>query len=361
MNDKQEERHELARTEEGLWDEFAALQLAKKKGCHDAAARVILDNKVHVVMLASAKDGEAIEKNQAALIEKTKEVEVMEQKVSTLQAQIRDMDSQIDIIIIEESCVRPQQFLSSFPIVPTSMTPLKDKLPCGLCGRFWAEMALANLPCGCLFHPCCMFKIALGKNPHCPSCDHVPGGVWMGQWGLVTNNATMQASIKAYRAATGAEGCASPLSREDAQVRIREISTVASTLTEMGWSVRKRTAVDSECEPGGGPAKLACVNETKSQTIPTEKMECRSEARDLSQKLVEVQDGGSQLRGIVNYDAMPSSEVDPSPSASSNGFALALKSTGVHDELAMELIQIAKNAAAEIEVVEATTQQEEQD
>ena len=324
LSDNQERCHELARAEEAFWDEFAMLQSAKKEGSCDAAARVMLEKKVRAVTFECGKASQAVEKNQAVLIEKTKEVEALQQKVAALQAQIEDMDCQINIIIIEESCVRPQQFFTSFPTVPTSMTPLKKDLPCGLCGRFWAEMALVNLPCGCLFHPCCMFKIVLGKNPCCPTCNHVPGGAWMGQWGLVTNNTTMQASIEAWRSTMDAEGCAPPLSREDAQARIRELSMLAPTYSETKWCTRKRIAVDSECEEGGGPPKLVRTNATNTLTIPVDKMAGKMEGRNEA----------PDVFGKVN-------------------------STGVYNELDLELIQIMKDVAAEVEEREAAKEQEE--
>lgn len=125
LNEKQEKRHQFAKLEEALWDKVAALPSAKKNGCHDAAARVMLNKKVRELMVASSKASEAIEKNEAALIEKTKEVEFLQKNVSTLQAQIRDMDCEIDVIVVEESCIRPQQLFTSFPIVPSSTIPLK--------------------------------------------------------------------------------------------------------------------------------------------------------------------------------------------------------------------------------------------
>lgn len=208
-------------------------------------------------------------------------------------------------------------------------------------------MALANLPCRCLFHPFCMFKIVLGKNPPCPSCDHLPGRVWLGQWGLVTNNATMQGSIHAYRAALDAEGCAEPLSREDAQVIIREISSLAATLTEIGWSTRKRNAVANECEPEGGPAKFPRVEVAKSQTISTEKMKCRIEGPFVNGKPVESWDGNTHLGGVLCDAAMLSSAMNSNPSVGRSGVALLLKSIGVHNKLGMEGIQIANDEVAE--------------
>lgn len=349
LNNMHERRKELAKAEEALWDEFSALQSAKKEGGHDAAALKTLDSRVRAVMFASGKASEAVEKNQEALIEKTTKVEVLRHKVSTLQAEIQDMDCQIDLIIIEESFVRPQQFFTSFPTVPTSMTPLKDKLPCGLCGRFWAEMALANLPCGCLFHPCCMFKIVLGKNPRCPSCDHVPGGVWMGQWGLVTNNATMQASIEAYRAVMDTEGWAPPLSREDALARIREIAIPADAIAEPGWSMRKRTALDSECDLGGGPAKLARANATKTMAIPTDRVEGLHEAQVVPKPLLQHSDTSIHPLGILDQQALPSFRVDLCPSLGFGGLTTTENSKGVLDEVAVDVIQIANDAAAEVE------------
>lgn len=348
MNNKHEQKKELAKAEETLWDEFAALQSAKE-GTHDTAALKTLNTRVRAVMFASSKASEAVQKNEEAFIEKTREVEVLRHKVSTLQAEIEEMDCQISLIIIEESFVRPQQFLTSFPIVPTSMTPLKEKLPCGLCGRFWAEMALANLPCGCLFHPYCMFKIVLGKNPRCPSCDHIPGGVWMGQWGLVTNNATMQASIEAYRAVMDAKGWAPPLSREDALTRIREISILGDTIVESGWCKRKRSAQDSECDVGDGPAKLARANVTKTLAIPTEKVESLHEMQVVAKPLPQHSDTSIHLLDVLNEHAMSSFHTDLCPSLGHAGLTTTEKSEGVLDKVAMELIQIANDAAAEVE------------
>jgi hypothetical protein len=107
-------------------------------------------------------------------------VNQLQNQTFKLQDLVRELSGQIDMLLIEGSSVRLQQFFTTFPKEPLEMVRLKIKLPCIMCGRYWAEMALVNLPCGCLLHPCCMFKVALGDAPRYLGCDHAPGGIWMG-------------------------------------------------------------------------------------------------------------------------------------------------------------------------------------
>ena len=349
LKDEQVHGQTLMRAEEELWDKFAMLQSAKKGvGC-DASARVAAQNEVRAVSSACGKASAAVEENRAALVEKNGRVKSLGEQVRTLFNLLQDIERQVDVIIIEESCVCPQQFFSSFPVAPTGMRRLKEDLPCGMCGRFWAYMALVNLTCGCLFHPCCMFKIVLGRNPHCPCCDEVPSGVWMGQWGLVSNDATMQASIEAWRACMSAEGCAPPLSRKEAQDLVRQIAKPVAAV-QAGLSVRKRTALDCNSEAVGGPSKRAhAVSDFTLSETTVDKVERPYETYDVSPKRVVSSDAGSDIHGDIDDEAMPNLSESPCRSQIRTESARELTLSSSNDELVMELLAIAKDAAAEVE------------
>ena len=93
------------RAEEELWDKFAMLQSTKKGvGC-DASARVAAQNEVRAVSSACGKASAAVEENRAALVEKSERVKSLGEQVRTLFNLLQDIERQVDVIIIEESCV----------------------------------------------------------------------------------------------------------------------------------------------------------------------------------------------------------------------------------------------------------------
>ena len=194
-----------------------------------------------------------------------------------------------------------------------------------------------------------MFKIVLGRNPHCPCCDEVPSGVWMGQWGLVSNDATMQASIEAWRACMSAEGCAPPLSRKEAQDLVRQIAKPGAAV-QAGLKVRKRTALDCNVEAVRGPSKRAhAVSDFTLSETTVDKVERPYETYDVSPKRVVSSDASSDIQGDIDDEAMPNLSESPCRSQIGTKSPRELTLSSSNDELVMELLAIAKDAAAEVE------------
>jgi hypothetical protein len=105
-------------------------------------------------------------------------------------------------------------------------------------------MAMANLPCGCLLHPSCMFKACLSKEPKCPHCAHVPSAVWMSQWGFGTDNESIQASIAAHNIATRTLGSEKPLNPNATLKKLEEVHDFVTANDVNQRSTFKRSALE---------------------------------------------------------------------------------------------------------------------
>lgn len=113
--------------------------------------------------------------------------------------------------------------------------------------------------------------------------------------------------------------------------------------------MRKRSVLDSECDLGGGPAKLARTNATKIVAIPPDRVEGLHKAQVVPKPLPQHSDTSIHSLGILDQQAMLINRVDLCSSLGRAGLTIIENSKGVLDEVAMELIQIANDAAAEVE------------
>lgn len=205
-------RQELLRLEQSKWEEFAGIQQSKQGMVLDDASKKVVDTRLRSLM----EDAVAISTKLAALVPEishwTLEAANLRLQLTPLQESVNELSARIDVLVVAESCIRPRQFYSTFPVKLDEMVPLKMDLPCAECGRYWADMALVNLPCGCLFHPSCLFQVALSSKPCCPGCNTKPSVGWMGQWGFKSNFATAEAASLAVNRS----GWAPPLTRIEA-------------------------------------------------------------------------------------------------------------------------------------------------
>lgn len=187
-----------------------------------------------------------------------------------VQDSFNNISTKIDVMIVEESFIRPRHFYSAFPVNHQEMVPLKQHLPCVECGRYWAEMAFVNLPCGCLLHPVCLFQVALSSKPCCPGCNVKPSAGWMGQWGFKSD----LASEKVVAAALKLEGWAPPLSRTEAKLQFakQKLAADVSTSKQACLSVLKATTPKEEgaghFEAAVGNIVLADAEVIKSGALP---------------------------------------------------------------------------------------------
>lgn len=210
-------QQELMHGEEAKWEEFADIQRSKQSMVLDGRCKATIDARLRSVMEAASSVSTALKALTPEIKHWTDVAEALRMEMVQLQDAIGHLSAEIDVLIVQESCLRPQQFFLAFPINGEGMVSLKQHLPCVLCGRYWAEMALANLPCGCLLHPLCLYQVALGSHPCCPGCNVKPTGGWMGQWGFKTDNASQEIAV----AAVHKKGWAPPLGRH--QLRLQDV------------------------------------------------------------------------------------------------------------------------------------------
>ena len=248
-----------AKDEEHHWAEIDVLRDSKKAAGLTTEEKANIDMQVRVASASATKASASLEATVLMILKSSAEATTLREKTVQLQDGIGALSGQIDVLIIERSCIRPHQLLSALPTTPIAMRPLKTDLACVICGRFWAEMAMVNLPCGCLLHPMCMFKTALLEHPKCPLCDHIVGGIWMAQWGFATNNETMQASIAASRASMEALGWEAPLHPEAAGQKVNEVLKFLTNRKSCNWSTPlKRKVENCSSHMAEDPAKRIC-------------------------------------------------------------------------------------------------------
>jgi hypothetical protein len=85
--------------------------------------------------------------------------------------------------VLSASSIRPTPCISTLPSSETVLS-LQLRLPCQCCNKFWVDMAIAPLSCGCLFHPYCLWKLVLAGSMTCPGCKCKISEQWLQQWGF---------------------------------------------------------------------------------------------------------------------------------------------------------------------------------
>jgi hypothetical protein len=128
-----------------------------------------------------------------------------------LQDQIGEMSAHIDVVAIDSSCVHHKHLLTHFRNSLDVQLELQTRILYVLCAQFWVQGMLVPLPCRCLMHPVCMFKVALSTLANYPTCDAVSSNLFIGQWRFFTDKATLQAAISACMGGTEKKGWKNPL------------------------------------------------------------------------------------------------------------------------------------------------------
>lgn len=167
--DKQDKATHEAK-EGKLWDHLAYLRglcretnvttQEKEQLAAEARATAAYANNASVVVEALASTMAA----SVAIIQGLRE------QVKTSEKAFHATSTEIHDLAISSSCLRPQAVFDKKPPKPPNAAPMEQAHPCALCSSFWIELAQVNLPYCCLFHPHCMFAVALSKSPDCPSC-----------------------------------------------------------------------------------------------------------------------------------------------------------------------------------------------
>ena len=180
---KYEAERSAKEMEEGsLWDELANLHGSRKAVGVTAEEKTCLDARARTTSIAAAEISIALTALQQKIESSREVISVAMAEIQSVRTSLEDVVEEIETMKVEFSCVRLQKVFDRFPTSSSGMLPLKTNSPCVRCGMFWVDMALANLPCGCLLHPKCMFATVLAKDPLCPGCGVVPGVGWRGQW-----------------------------------------------------------------------------------------------------------------------------------------------------------------------------------
>jgi hypothetical protein len=219
----EERKVELKKAEEQHWENMMAVQATKKGGTVSAEEKAKVDDQIRAATGAAHQASVNLAAVEKIISKATLQVSNLVSFTDNLEDELGELNGQIDQLIVESSFIQPQQLFTTLPSTLESVVTLKHELPCVFFGRFWADMAMVNLPCGYFLHPSCMFKICLSKDPKCSNCTHVLGGVWMGQWGFSTNSESMQASIAAHNAAIASSGWDKPLNPKAAKKKVKEV------------------------------------------------------------------------------------------------------------------------------------------
>ena len=139
-----------------------------------------------------------------------------------LQDEVGVITANIEVLTLDSSSIRPKQLLTRLLVTCINRVKLEVDVPCVLCGRFWVDNAFVCLPCGCLLHLFCIFKVALSTNPWCPFCNHALSSLWRGQWGYATNNDEMHSAIFACSAGMDAMRWIKPLDPIGVRAKVQE-------------------------------------------------------------------------------------------------------------------------------------------
>ena len=119
-----------------------------------------------------------------------------------------------------------------------------------------------------------MFKVALTKDPRCPFYDHVPGGLWNGQWGFLTDSTEMRSQIAMCISGMEASGWMKPLDPAAAKATMKEVLESLVLEEAKMFSTTQRPVADAGLDAIDGSWKRArtdaAVGDVNSQPEVTD-------------------------------------------------------------------------------------------
>ena len=163
-----------AAAKEKRWDEHHELRQRAKTSVADDAEKAHLKNAVTAKTRECNAATAVVEATKLLISKSMSDLEACGIKLNKVKCELQGLKADIDILIVENSNIRPQPYFSVLPAVATDLGNVKMSDPCASCKKYFLDLALVPFSCGCLFHPHCMFKTALLASPVCPGCTQVP-------------------------------------------------------------------------------------------------------------------------------------------------------------------------------------------
>lgn len=264
---------ELSISEDSNWEVMVSLRASKKHCAPLSEESSQLEEDMRAKTAIANTISESIANVQKQIAELQDRIQLLRRTTKELQDEVGVITADIDVVIVDSSSIRPKQLLARLPVACMKLVKVEPAVPCVLCGRFWVDNAFVSLPCGCLLHPFCMFKVVLSKDPRCPFCSHAPGGLWRGQWGFSTDDDDMRSAISACRTGMDEAGWLKPLDAVSARVKVEDAlnSLIQEETQKLAVGKRlpevdslcfeeplpKRAHPDSTCEPELDPVSTA--------------------------------------------------------------------------------------------------------
>jgi hypothetical protein len=109
------------------------VQASKKGDCLSAEEKTKVDCQIRAASAAASQASLDLAGVGLLITKVAEEVGKLVSFTRKLEEELVEVSGQIDILIIENSYIRPQQLLSALPIQLEDIVPLKQELLCVLC------------------------------------------------------------------------------------------------------------------------------------------------------------------------------------------------------------------------------------
>lgn len=259
---------DLILSEDANWEAMVALRANKKRCALTREESDQIEEELRKKTTTANSISQCVGDVQKQMAELQDRIQLLWRATRELQDKVGMIKADIEVAIVDTGSICPKQLFSKLPVTCTSMIKVHANVPCILCGRFWVDNAFVCLPCGCLLHPFCMFKVALSSDPRCPFCNHAPGGLWRGQWGYATDNDEMRSAISACIASMDAAGWMKPLDPLGARAKVEEMLESICEKYDKFVVLKRSTAVDNEDQNQPPPKRAHLKLESKEAMDP---------------------------------------------------------------------------------------------
>lgn len=214
----------MEHSEEANWESMVRIRATKKNPGVTASEHQAIEDQLRSKTLVASGIVAETSKVSAEMAALQATIARLSASTKQLQDGVGVLTNEIDELIFDNTTIQPKQILARLPVTRVDEVKLELDVPCVLCGRYWIENAMVCLPCGCLLHPGCMFRVALSPDPTCPFCEQVPGALWLAQWGFAPKSeAVLGVAVHACNAGMDAAGWLKPLDPIQARARVEEV------------------------------------------------------------------------------------------------------------------------------------------
>ena len=186
---------ELGLSEDANWEVMVALFSNKKSATLTSEEGARVEEELRTKTSIANSIFQSIADVQKQMAELQDRIQLFRRTTKELQDEVGVITADIEVLTLDSSSIRPKQLLTRLLVTCINRVKLEVDVPCVLCGRFWVDNAFMCLPCGCLLHPFCIFKVAFSTDPRYPFCNHALGSLWRSQWGYATDNDKMHSAI----------------------------------------------------------------------------------------------------------------------------------------------------------------------